>query len=241
MSREQLPTPPLLPSIASALPYIPPLDSPVSLSFPHSPSASVHNLTLSAQASIFPQVPPPLQTPRNDSITSLSNVSLTSTTPASPTFISPIQRPFDLYSPIVSSPITNLNMTPIRTLNTPQHPPQLPTRQLFYQTTPFDDVEDLMQQMDLEDDAFAATEQRMATSGWSTETELTELRAKRTAVHREWEERIDMARNKRRGSDGLSTKSSHYANDTMTTTTSPPVITLQTSPNVSTTALPSTL
>jgi len=237
MSREQLPTPPLLPTIASTLPYIPPLDSPVSASLPQSPSASVHNLALSAQAPLFSQMPPPLQSTRNNSITSLSNVSLTSNPPISPTYMSPTQRPFDLYSPIVPSPAT-LNMTPIRIGNAPPHSPQLSNRQFFQPATTPEDVENLLQQMDLEDDAFAATEQRMARSGWSTETELTELRAKRAAVRKEWEERIDMARKKRRGSDCQSTRSSHYTTDP--TTTSTPVITLQTSPNVSTTALAST-
>jgi hypothetical protein len=125
------------------------------------------------------------------------------------------------------------------TNQTPQHSPQLTNRQFFHLPTTAEDVEDLLQQMDLEDSAFAATEQRMATSGWSTETELTEIRTKRDSVRREWEERIEQARKKRRGSDGLSTKDSssfsHYGEGTT------PVITLQTSPNVSTTALASTL
>ena len=82
--------------------------------------------------------------------------------------------------------------------------------------------------MELEDDAFAATEQRMATSGWSTETELGELRAKRQVVRREWEERIEVARKKRRGSDGLSAHGSTTTSSTSTEQPSAtPVITLQ--------------
>lgn len=89
-----------------------------------------------------------------------------------------------------------------------------------------------MQQMEIEDDAFAATEQRMATSGWSTETELGELRAKRETVRREWEERIEVARKKRRGSDGLSSHGSINASAEPSAT---PVITLQATPNPSST------
>jgi len=239
MSREQLPTPPFLPTIASTLPYIPPLDSPVSVSLPQSPSASMHNLALSTQPSVFPQMPPPPHSTRNNSISSLSNVSFISIPPVSPTFMSPTQRPFEVYSPIVTSPAPTLNMAPIRTGNGVQHSPQFSNRQFFQPATTSEDVESLLQHMDLEDDAFAATEQRMATSGWSTETELTELRAKRASVRREWEERIHMARKNRRGSDVQSTRSSHYTADP--TTTSTPVITLQTNPNVSTTALTSTI
>jgi hypothetical protein len=89
-------------------------------------------------------------------------------------------------------------------------------------------VEELLQQMEIEDDAFAATEQRMATSGWSTETELGELRAKRQAVRRDWEERIEVARKKRRGSDGVSSHGSIGASGEPSAT---PVITLQATPN----------
>jgi hypothetical protein len=208
MSREQLPTPPFLPTFGSSLPYIPPLDSPVSLSFPQSPSASVHNLGLSGQAPIFP--PLQQQSVRNNSITSLSNHSLTSTTPiSSPTFASPLHRPLDLHSPVATPPVTALNISSLRSIATPQLSPQMTHRQFFVAVS--EDVEDLFQQMELEDTAFAATEQRMATSGWSTETELRELRAKRQVVRREWEERIENAKKKRRGSDGgLSTHGSTY-------------------------------
>jgi hypothetical protein len=95
-------------------------------------------------------------------------------------------------------------------------------------------VEELMQQMEIEDDAFAATEQRMATSGWSTETELGELRAKRQVVRREWEEKIDVARKKRRGSDGLS---SHVSVTATAEPSATPVITLQATPNPSSTPI----
>ena len=92
--------------------------------------------------------------------------------------------------------------------------------------------------MELEDNAFAATEQRMATSGWSTETELDELREKRRAVRREWEGRIETVRkkisssdDKRRGSDGLSTH-------TINTEAATPVITLQATPSPCTSSTP---
>ena len=208
MSREQLPTPPFLPNVGSSLPYIPPLDSPVSLSFPQSPSASMHNLGLSSQTSIFPPLQP--QSVRKNSITSVSNQSLTSNTPiSSPTFPSPLHRPFDFHSPVATPPITTLSMSSLRSITTPQHSPQMIHRQFSVAVS--EDVEDLFQQMELEDNAFAATEQRMATSGWSTETELGELRAKRQVVRREWEERIENARKKRRGSDGVSTHGSTYS------------------------------
>ena len=238
MSREQLPTPPFPPTVATPLPYFPPLDSPVSLSFPQSPSISAHNLTLSSQAPIFP---PLAQTVRSNSITSLSNQSLTSNTPlTSPTYVSPRQRPFDLHSQVIPPPVATFNMSSLRYINASQQSPQFSHRQLFPPTVS-EDVEDLFQQMELEDNAFAATEQRMASSGWSTETELGELRAKRQAVRREWEERIENAKmKKRRGSDGgYSTHGSLYG--TMTSDSpATPVITLQATPNVSTTALPST-
>jgi hypothetical protein len=85
--------------------------------------------------------------------------------------------------------------------------------------------------MELEDDAFAATEERIASSGWSTETELDELRAKRRDVRRKWEGRIEQACKKRRnsdgrrGSDGLSI---HTTSNTDPSAT--PVITLQATP-----------
>jgi hypothetical protein len=218
MSREQLPTPPLLPSVAPTLPYIPPLDSPVSLSFPQSPSASVHNLALSNSGLIFPPQS------RNNSITSLSNQSLTSNTPIqSPTIVSPHQRSFDIHSPVMPPP----NMSTLRSIASPQHSPQLTQRQF----PASEEVEDLLQQMELEDTAFAATEQRMATSGWSTETELGELRVKRQTVRREWEERIEVARKKRRGSDGHSTKGS--TNGTITIDNTAPIITLSNLPTTS--------
>ena len=92
-------------------------------------------------------------------------------------------------------------MSSLRCISSSQQSPQLTHRQVFPPTVS-EDVEDLFQQMELEDNAFEATEQRMASSGWSTETELGELRAKRQAVRREWEERIENARmKKRRGSD----------------------------------------
>jgi hypothetical protein len=239
MLREQLPTPPFLPTVAQPLPYIPQLDSPVSLSFPQSPSASVHNLGLSSQATMFPSL---AQAVRNNSITSLSNQSLTSITPlTSPTYVSPRQRPFDLHSPVVTPPVATFNMSSLRSTSTLQQSPQLTHRQLFSPTA-FEDVEDLVLKMELEDNAFEATEQRMASSGWSTETELGELRAKRQAVRREWEERIENARmKKRRGSDGGHSTHGSSLYGTMTLDSpATPVITLQATPNVSTTALPST-
>jgi hypothetical protein len=87
--------------------------------------------------------------------------------------------------------------------------------------------------MELEDSAFAATEQRIATSGWSTETELGELRAKRHDVRREWEGRIEVARKKRRGSDGFSTHGTITTDPSAT-----PVITLQATPNISAVSTP---
>ena len=232
MSREQLPTPPFLPSVAPTVPYIPPLDSPLSLSSPQSPSSSVHNLTSSTQSQIFS--PPIVQTTvRNNSLTSLSNQSLTSNTQIpSPTFISPYQRPTDILSPAMpppSAPI--LNISSLRSVSPPQHSPQLTHRQ-FPSISDENKVEDLLQQMELEDSAFAATEQRMATSGWSTETELGELRAKRQVVRREWEERIEVAQKKRRGSDGLSSHGSTTTSSTNTEQPSAtPVITLQATTN----------
>lgn len=234
MSREQLPTPPFLPAVAGNLPYIPPLDSPMSMSFPQSPSASVHNLV---SPPLFPQLHQ--QTVRNNSLTSLSNQSLMSNTPiSSPTFASPHQRPFDIHSPVIPSPSATLSMSSLRSISTPQHSPQL-THRPFPPIPPVaEDVEDLLQQMELEDDAFAATEQRMATSGWSTETELGELRAKRQVVRREWEERIENARKKRRGSEGgISSHGSTHGTVTSEGAATP-VITLHTSPNVSMTQLP---
>ena len=98
--------------------------------------------------------------------------------------------------------------------------------------------------MELEDNAFAATEQRMASSGWSTETELGELRAKRQVVRREWEERIENAKRlkKQRGSDGGHSSPGSLLYGTITSDSSvTPVITLQATPKVSTTALASTV
>jgi hypothetical protein len=130
-------------------------------------------------------------------------------------------------------------MTPIPPFrnfsSTPQHSPQLTARQFSSATA--EDVEDLLQQMELEDDAFAATEQRMANSGWSTEIELVELRAKRQAVRKEWEGRIDDARKKRRGSDRRGSDASRSIGTVEPT----PVITLYTTPNTSSTAIPSVL
>ena len=195
MSREQLPTPPLLPTVASTLPYIPPLDSPVSLSFPQSPSASVQNLTISGQTLVVPSKS------RTNSITSSSNQSLSSITPiTSPTVFSGHQR--DTFSSVMPPP----NLSTLRNISSPQLSPQFVQRPILIVTK---EVEDLLQQMELQDNAFEATEQRMATSGWSTETELDELRAKRNSVRKEWEERIEVARKNRRGSDaGHSTKGS---------------------------------
>jgi len=233
MSREQLPTPPFLPTASSTLPYIPPLDSPLSFALPQSPSASVHNLALS-QGQIYS---PPIVSPavRNNSITSLSNQSLTSLPQLpSPTFISPQHRLSDTPSPSMPPPpaLPLLNMASMRGITTPQHSPQVSHRPFpsVNQIADENKVEELMQQMEIEDDAFAATEQRMATSGWSTETELGELRAKRQAIRREWEERIAVARKKRRGSDGLSSHGSISASAEPSAT---PVITLQATPNPS--------
>ena len=213
MSREQLPTPPFLPSVAPTLPYIPPLDSPVSqLSYPQSPAAS----TVQTQPPFFPLQP----TPRNNSLTSLSNVSLTSLTPVSPTVLSP-----GIQSPVMTAAGT-VNIGSIRSLSTPQQSPQIMQNQFSPVIQAADVVEELVQQMELEDNAFAATEKRMATSGWSTETELHELRAKRATVRREWEERIQSARKKRRGSDQSSIIN--------TPGSSTPIITL---PNSSVTSL----
>lgn len=84
----------------------------------------------------------------------------------------------------------------------------------------------------------------MATSGWSTETELLELRAKRQVVRREWEERIEAAKKQRRGSDGVSqsgtigTMVSSTTGGSESSTSATPVITLPNS--VGTTVLPST-
>ena len=234
MSREQLPTPPFLPILAPNLPYIPQLDSPMSMTFSQSPSASTINL---ASPPIFPQLQP--QTPRNNSLTSLSNQSLTSNTPiSSPTFASPHRRQFDALSPVVASPIATFSLSSLRGMTSPQHSPQLTHRPYPPITTVAEDVEDLLQQMELEDNAFAATEQRMATSGWSTETELGELRAKRHVVRREWEERIENARKKRRGSEGgMSSHGSTHGTVTSEVSATP-VITLHTSPNGSMTQLP---
>lgn len=235
MSREQLPTPPFLPTSSSTLPYIPMLDSPMSLAFPQSPSASVHNIATSSQGQIYC---PPVVTPiRSNSMTSLSNQSLTSISQLpSPTFISSPQRPSDIISPSMPPPAAPLlNMASLRGVTTPQHSPQLAHRPFpssNIQTSDESKVEELLQQMELEDDAFAATEQRMATSGWSTETELGELRAKRQAVRRDWEERIEVARKRRRGSDGLSSHGSINASGEPSAT---PVITLQATPNPSNT------
>jgi hypothetical protein len=232
MSREQLPTPPFLPTASSALPYIPPLDSPLSFAFPQSPAASVHNLTSASQGQIYssPVVSPPV---RNNSITSLSNQSLTSLSQlSSPPFISPQHRPSDVLSPSMPPPAAPvLNIASLRGITTPQHSPQLshrPFPSTSLQMSEENKVEELLQQMEIEDDAFAATEQRMATSGWSTETELGELRAKRQAVRRDWEERIEVARKKRRGSDGVSSHGSISASGEPSAT---PVITLQATPN----------
>lgn len=108
--------------------------------------------------------------------------------------------------------------------------PQLTQRQFSGIQTPISaeesTVEDMVQKMELEDSAFAATEARMATSGWSTETELLELRAKRQAVKREWEERIEIAKRQRRGSDGITGLSSIVGTMTSITTIETPVITL---------------
>ena len=236
MSREQLPTPPFLPTSSSTLPYIPMLDSPMSLAFPQSPSASVHNIATSSQGQIYC---PPVVTPtiRSNSITSLSNQSMTSVSQIpSPTFISPPQRPSDIISPSMPPPAASiLNMASLRGVTTPQHSPQLTHRPFPSSNVQLSDenkVEELLQQMELEDDAFAATEQRMATSGWSTETELGELRAKRQAVRRDWEERIEVARKRRRGSDGLSSHGSINASGEPSAT---PVITLQATTNPSNT------
>jgi hypothetical protein len=126
-----------------------------------------------------------------------------------------------------------LNMSSLRGVSTPQQSPQLTQRQFPILNADENKVEDLLQQMELEDDAFAATEQRMASSGWSTETELGELRAKRQVVRKEWEERIEVARKKRRGSDGLSTHSLSMSTELSAT----PVITLQATPNLATTSI----
>jgi hypothetical protein len=198
MSREQLPTPPFLPSIAPALPYFPPLDSPVSLSSMQSPSASVHNLALSTPL----VVPTPSGTTattksRNNSITSLSNTSLTSiASPLTSPTILPSHAPAIIN--IAGTSAASLQLPPaIRALSATQSSPQLNQHSLPALT---EEVEDLLKQMELEDTAFAATEARMKSSGWSTETELHELRAKRATVRREWEDRIEVARKKRRGS-----------------------------------------
>lgn len=231
MSREQLPTPPFLPTVAPSLPYIPQLDSPQSLSIPQSPSGSVHNLAFpSIQPPIFPPLPSSV---RNNSLSSLSNLSFTSNTPiSSPTYSSPLARPFDLHSSLLPPPPTSLNGPSLRGISTPLQSPQMAQRQF---SSASEEVEDLLQQMELEDNAFEATENRMATSGWSTETELGELRAKRQAVRREWEERVQVAK-KRRGSDAMSASTISQATvETPPTTT--PVITLNASPNASSIAL----
>ena len=246
MSREQLPTPPLLPAVAPTLPFIPPLDSPGSLSLPQSPSASVHNLPMSSQNSLFAAAVGQGPAVRNNSLTSLSNQSIPSSTPIpSPTtYVSPHQRPFDFIPP--ASTLT-LNMSSLRGGISTHSSPQLTQRSLAAgQPSLSEDnvVEDLFQQMELEDDAFAATEQRMATSGWSTETELLELRAKRQVVRREWEERIEAAKKQRRGSDGVNqfgtvgTMVSSTTGGSENSTGATPVITLPNS--AGTTVLPST-
>jgi hypothetical protein len=216
--------------VASTLPYIPPLDSPVSMSFP-SPSTSVHNVNMSSQPLFSPTLVQP--TVRNNSLTSLSNQSLTSNTqiPSPTSFVPPHQRPSDVHSP--SMPPPTLNMSSLRGVSTPQQSPQLTQRQFPILNTDENNVEDLLQQMGLEDDAFAATEQRMASSGWSTETELGELRAKRQVVRKEWEERIEVASKKRRGSDGISTHSLSMSTELSVT----PVITLQATPNLASTLI----
>jgi hypothetical protein len=238
MSREQLPTPPFLPTVAASLPYIPQLDSPVSPSFPQSPTTSVHNLTLSNHGPLFS--PLLQQTIRTNSLTSLSNQSLTSNTQVpSPTFVSSHQRPFDATSPIMSPPsVPTLNMSSLRgPLTPPHHSPKSSQRHFSMSSqSPLADemvVEDLLQQMELEDSAFAATEQRISTSGWTTETELGELRAKRHDVRREWEGRIEVARKKRRGSEGLFSHGTIISESSGT-----PVITLQATPNLSAVSTP---
>lgn len=236
MSREQLPTPPLHPTLSPTLPYIPPLELPGSSSFPLSPSSSVHSFGLLNQFSLFSPVQPDT---RNNSLTSLSNQSLTSNTPiSSPTFASPRQRPLDIHSPSKLPAAAGINISSPRSPGTPQHLFQASHRQFPPTVSEEIDIKDLLQQMDLENNAFAAAEQRMAASGWSTEAELSELREKRQAVRREWEERIEKARKKTRRSDSISAQgSSHGANTSDPPAT--PVITLHATPNGSTTALPS--
>jgi hypothetical protein len=124
-------------------------------------------------------------------------------------------------------------MSSLRGISTPQQSPQLTQRQFPILNPDEDKVEDLLHQMELEDDAFAATEARMASTGWSTEAELGELRAKRQVVRKEWEERIEVARKKRRGSDGLSTHSGSMNMEPSAT----PVITLQATPNLASTPI----
>jgi hypothetical protein len=244
MSREQLPTPPLLPAVAPTLPYIPPLDSPASFPFPQSPSASVSNLPSSDQSPLYAAAIGQGTPVRNNSLTSLSNQPLPSSTPIpSPTtFVPPGQRPFDIFSSGMAPPPLTLNMSSVRGASSTHPSPQSTQRQFPATPTPTTEdnvVQDLCLQMQLEDNAFAATEERMATSGWSTETELHELRAKRHRVRREWEERIEFFKKQRRGSDGFTQSGTAVGTPTSTTTSelavTTPVITL---PNSTGTPVP---
>jgi hypothetical protein len=185
MSREQLPTPPFLPSTGCTLPHIPSLDSFISVS---SPATSAHHASLSNSSSYSTQYS---QSTRNNSLT--STYSLPPTPVPSTTYVSPSPRPVD---------------------------PSLQPSTLSLTRTHEDSLQDLLQQMQLEDNAFAATEQRMATTGWSTEAELVELGEKRALVRKEWEERIASAKTGRRASESGSLPSMFEGNGAT------PVITL---------------
>ncbi|OLL24789.1 hypothetical protein NEOLI_003947 [Neolecta irregularis DAH-3] len=55
-------------------------------------------------------------------------------------------------------------------------------------------MEDIIAQMNVEDAAFHATEQRLVESGWSSELEIENIRRLRSDIRKIWEDRISEAK-----------------------------------------------